>query len=178
MAEEQVILVNESDEPLGLMPKMEAHEKARLHRAFSVFVFNDKGELLLQQRAADKYHSPELWTNTCCSHQRDGETNIGAGKRRLHEEMGFVCDLNEVFWFVYKAPFDNGLTEHELDHVMVGYYNKNPIINKEEVESYKWMTLDAVKNDMENHPEIYTAWFKIIFKESYDRLKSKKSKSR
>jgi len=170
MKEEQVILVNESDEQLGLMPKMEAHEKARLHRAFSVFVFNDKGELLLQQRAADKYHSPELWTNTCCSHQRDGETNIEAGKRRLEEEMGFVCDLKEVFWFVYKAPFDNGLTEHELDHVMVGYFDENPIINKEEVESYKWMTLEAVKKDIENHPEKYTAWFKIIFKESYAKL--------
>ncbi len=172
MKEEQVILVNESDEQLGLMPKMEAHEKARLHRAFSVFVFNEKGELMLQQRAADKYHSPNLWTNTCCSHQRDGETNIEAGKRRLQEEMGFVCDLKEVFWFVYKAPFDNGLTEHELDHVMVGYFNENPVINKEEVESYKWMTLDAVKNDIENRPEIYTAWFKIIFKESYEKLKN------
>jgi len=172
MKEEQVILVNESDEQLGLMPKMEAHEKARLHRAFSVFVFNEKGELMLQQRAADKYHSPNLWTNTCCSHQRDGETNIEAGKRRLQEEMGFVCDLKEVFWFVYKAPFDNGLTEHELDHVMVGYFNGNPLINKEEVESYKWMTLDAVKNDIENQPEIYTAWFKIIFKESYEKLKN------
>jgi len=172
MTEEKVILVNESDEQLGLMPKMEAHEKAKLHRAFSVFVFNDKGELLLQQRAANKYHSPKLWTNTCCSHQRDGETNIGAGKRRLQEEMGFVCDLKEVFWFVYKAPFDNGLTEHELDHVMVGYFNENPIINKEEVESYKWMTLNAVKIDIENNPKLYTAWFKIIFKESYEKLRS------
>ena len=175
MKEEQVVLVNESDEQLGLMPKMEAHKKASLHRAFSVFIFNDKGELMLQQRAADKYHSPNLWTNTCCSHQRDGETNIAAGKRRLQEEMGFVCDLKEVFWFVYKAPFDNGLTEHELDHVMVGHFNKTPVINKEEVESYKWMTLDAVKNDIKNHPEIYTAWFKIIFKESYEKLRSKMS---
>ncbi len=170
MTEEQVILVNENDEQLGLMPKMEAHEKARLHRAFSVFVFNDNGELLLQQRAADKYHSPTLWTNTCCSHQRDGESNIEAGKRRLQEEMGFVCDLKEVFWFVYKAPFDNGLTEHELDHVMVGYFNGYPEINKDEVESYKWMTLEDVKIDIKNHPEYYTEWFKIIFKESYAKL--------
>lgn len=170
MTEEQVILVNENDEQLGLMPKMEAHEKARLHRAFSVFVFNDDGELLLQQRAADKYHSPTLWTNTCCSHQRDGESNIEAGKRRLQEEMGFVCDLKEVFWFVYKAPFDNGLTEHELDHVMVGYFNGYPEINKDEVESYKWMTLEDVKTDIKNHPEYYTEWFKIIFKESYAKL--------
>lgn len=171
MKEEQVILVNEKDEQLGLMPKMEAHEKARLHRAFSVFVFNDKKELLLQQRAADKYHSPNLWTNTCCSHQRDGEANIDAGKRRLQEEMGFVCDLKEVFWFVYQAPFDNGLTEHELDHVMIGYYNDDPVINKEEVENFKWMTLDNVKKDIKNKPENYTEWFKIIFKESYEKLK-------
>ena len=136
MKQENVILVNEQDKQLGLMPKMEAHEKALLHRAFSVFVFNEKGELLLQQRAADKYHSPNLWTNTCCSHQRDRETNIDAGKRRLQEEMGFACDLKEVFWFVYKAPFDNGLTEHELDHVMVGFYNNNPVINKVEVYSF------------------------------------------
>lgn len=168
--EEKVILVDRQDNPLGLMPKMEAHEKAVLHRAFSVFIFNDKGELLLQQRAADKYHSPLLWTNTCCSHQRNGETNIEAGKRRLFEEMGFTTSLKEVFWFVYKAPFDNGLTEHELDHVLVGKFNDKPIINKEEVESYKWMSLEAVKTDIEAQPEIYTEWFKIIFKESYDKL--------
>ncbi|WCC45420.1 isopentenyl-diphosphate Delta-isomerase [Tenacibaculum finnmarkense] len=169
---EQVILVDAHDNPIGLMEKIEAHEKALLHRAFSVFVFNDKKELMLQQRAADKYHSPLLWTNTCCSHQRDGETNLGAGKRRLQEEMGFICDLKEVFSFIYKAPFDNGLTEHELDHVMVGTFNDRPNINKEEVESHKWMTLEAVKKDMEENPEIYTAWFKIIFKESYDILKN------
>ena len=152
------------------MPKMEAHEKAALHRAFSVFIFNDEGELMLQQRAADKYHSPLLWTNTCCSHQRDGETSLEAGKRRLQEEMGFITDLEEVFWFVYKAPFDNGLTEHELDHVMVGTFNGAPSINKEEVEAYKWMTLDAVKEDMKVNPDNYTAWFKIIFQESYSKL--------
>ncbi len=168
---EQVILVDVHDNPIGLMEKIEAHEKALLHRAFSVFVFNDKKELMLQQRASDKYHSPLLWTNTCCSHQRDGETNLGAGKRRLQEEMGFVCELKEVFSFIYKAPFDNGLTEHELDHVMVGTFNDEPNINKEEAESYKWMPLEAVKKDMEEKPEIYTAWFKIIFKESYDVLK-------
>ncbi|MFO7672898.1 MAG: isopentenyl-diphosphate Delta-isomerase [Lutibacter sp.] len=167
MQEEQVILVNEKDEKIGLMPKMEAHEKAVLHRAFSVFVFNDKNELLLQQRAAHKYHSPLLWTNTCCSHQRDGEENIEAGKRRLEEEMGFVCELKEVTWFIYKAPFDNGLTEHELDHILIGYYNENPILNKEEVESFKWMTIEEVKHDMQIHPEIYTEWFKIIFDKYY-----------
>ncbi len=171
MIEEQVILVNENDEQIGLMPKMEAHEKAVLHRAFSVFIFNKKRELLLQQRAADKYHSPNLWTNTCCSHQRNGETNIEAGKRRLQEEMGFSCDIKEVFSFIYQAPFDNGLTEHELDHVMVGYFNEDPNINRDEVESYHWMTLDSVKKDIELHPKKYTEWFKIIFKESFKKLK-------
>ena len=168
MVEEQVILVNELDEQVGLMPKMEAHEKALLHRAFSVFVFNDKGELLLQQRAACKYHSPLLWTNTCCSHQRDGETSLGAGERRLQEEMGFVCELKEVFTFIYKAPFDNGLTEHELDHVMIGAYNKDPEINKEEVASFKWMTVEDVKGAMDNQPELYTVWFQIIFEKYYN----------
>ncbi len=176
MIEEEVILVNEQDKQLGLMPKMEAHKKALLHRAFSVFVFNKKNELLLQQRAKEKYHSPELWTNTCCSHQRNGETNLEAGKRRLYEEMGFVCDLKEVFWFVYKAPFDNGLTEHELDHVMVGYYDEDPVINREEVENFQWMTMDDVKNDIRKHPEKYTEWFKIIFRESFDKLEVRDGK--
>lgn len=170
--EELVVLVDEYDNQVGLMPKMEAHEKAILHRAFSVFVFNDQGELMLQQRAATKYHSPLLWTNTCCSHQRDGETSLAAGKRRLQEEMGFVCDLTEVFQFVYKAPFDNGLTEYELDHVMIGTYNGEPNVNPEEVASHKWMPLEDVKNDMEDNPQQYTAWFKIIFKEYYHRLRS------
>jgi len=170
MIEEKVILVNEKDEQIGLMPKLEAHEKAILHRAFSVFVLNSKGELMLQQRAAQKYHSPMLWTNTCCSHQRDGESNIEAGKRRLFEEMGFVCELKEVFSFIYKAPFDNGLTEHELDHVMVGEYEESPKINKEEVNAFKWMPLEAVKTDIELQPEIYTEWFKIIFEKFYNHL--------
>lgn len=167
---EYVILVDTNDQQIGLMEKIEAHEKALLHRAFSVFIFNEKGELMLQQRAVSKYHSPLLWTNTCCSHQRDGESNLQAGKRRLQEEMGFVTDLREIFSFIYKAPFNNGLTEHELDHVMVGSYNDVPVLNKEEVESYKWMSLENVKKDIEENPEIYTAWFKIIFDKSYEKL--------
>ena len=168
--EENVILVDEKDNQIGLMPKMEAHEKGLLHRAFSVFIFNENGELLLQQRAKDKYHSPLLWTNTCCSHQRIGESNVEAGRRRLYEEMGFTVDLKEIFSFIYKAPFDNGLTEHELDYVLIGRYDDVPNINKEEVASYKWMTLQDVKKDIENSPKIYTEWFKIIFEKSYDRL--------
>ncbi|MEW4925679.1 isopentenyl-diphosphate Delta-isomerase [Algibacter sp. 2305UL17-15] len=173
MKEEKVILVNEQDEQIGLMPKMEAHEKAVLHRAFSVFIFNDKNELMLQQRALSKYHSPGLWTNTCCSHQRDGESNIEAGKRRLQEEMGFVVDLKESISFIYKAPFDNGLTEHEYDHVLLGAYNGVPIINKEEVADWKWMPLEAVKDDISSHPELYTAWFKVIFDKFYEHINIK-----
>ncbi|MFH6604828.1 isopentenyl-diphosphate Delta-isomerase [Maribacter algicola] len=168
--EESVILVNENDEQVGTMPKMEAHEKALLHRAFSVFIMNDKGETLLQQRAASKYHSPLLWTNTCCSHQREGENNIEAGKRRLREEMGFETQLKELFSFIYKAPFDNGLTEHELDHVMLGNYNEPPIINREEVADWKWMLPKDVKKDIAENPESYTAWFKIIFDRFYDHI--------
>ncbi|WP_435625050.1 isopentenyl-diphosphate Delta-isomerase [Flagellimonas sp.] len=177
MKEENVILVNEDDQPIGLMPKMEAHEKAVLHRAFSVFIVNDAGEIMLQQRAGDKYHSPLLWTNTCCSHQREGETNIEAGKRRLHEEMGFTVDLKELFSFIYKAPFDNGLTEHELDHVMVGYYNDVPNINPEEVANWKWMHPSEVKEDISENPQEYTAWFKIIFERFYDYIVEHSEKS-
>ena len=170
LQEEKVILVNENDEKIGLMPKLEAHEKGVLHRAFSVFVFNDKEELMLQQRALSKYHSPGLWTNTCCSHQRDGETSIEAGKRRLEEEMGFTTNLKETTSFIYKAPFDNGLTEHELDHILVGTYNDEPAINLDEVADWKWMPLSEVKKDVEENPDNYTAWFKIIFKKFYENL--------
>ena len=178
MVEEQVVLVNEKDEQIGLMAKMEAHEKAVLHRAFSVFIFNSKNELMLQQRAAHKYHSPLLWTNTCCSHQRDGESNIQAGTRRLQEEMGFECDLKETTSFIYKAPFDNGLTEHELDHIMVGYYENPPVINPGEVEAWKWMPLEAVKSDIKLQPSLYTAWFKIIFEKFYKHINTNNESNR
>ncbi|MBC7607831.1 MAG: isopentenyl-diphosphate Delta-isomerase [Burkholderiales bacterium] len=170
MKEENVILVNEKDEQIGTMPKLEAHEKAILHRAFSVFILNDQKEIMLQQRAHQKYHSPLLWTNTCCSHQREGETNIQAGSRRLLEEMGFQTPLKELFHFIYKAPFDNGLTEHELDHVMIGYFNGNPLINTDEVEDWKWMKIEAVKEDMVQNSGLYTVWFRIIFDEFYHYL--------
>lgn len=168
--EEKVILVDTNDEPIGLMEKMEAHRLGLLHRAFSVFVLNSKNEIMLQQRAAHKYHSPLLWTNTCCSHQRAGESNLEAGSRRLFEEMGFTTPLKEHFHFIYKAPFDNGLTEHELDHVMVGYSDEEPNINPDEVESWKWMSIEAVKQDMQENPSEYTAWFTIIFEEFYHHL--------
>tara|TARA_B110000240_G_scaffold194828_1_gene243170 strand:+ start:1687 stop:2202 length:516 start_codon:yes stop_codon:yes gene_type:complete len=169
---EEVILVDTSDNPIGTMPKMEAHEKAALHRAFSVFIINKEGQLMLQQRAFHKYHSPGLWTNTCCSHQRLGETNLEAGARRLQEEMGFETPLEELFSFIYKAPFDNGLTEHELDHILLGYYDAVPEINEEEVASWKWMDLEQVAEEKKTKPENYTVWFKIIFDRFYKHIKS------
>lgn len=170
MAKEKVILVNEKDEQIGLMEKIEAHEKALLHRAFSVFVFNNKNELMIQQRAHSKYHSPGLWTNTCCSHQREGESNIDAGKRRLQEEMGFTTPLKETISFIYKAPFDNGLTEHEYDHILIGYFEGEPDLNPEEVADWKWMSLEDLKEDMSKNPDIYTEWFKIIFDKYYTHI--------
>lgn len=170
MGTDSVILVNEKDEQIGVMEKIEAHEKALLHRAFSVFVFNEKNELMIQQRALEKYHSPGLWTNTCCSHQREGESNIAAGRRRLQEEMGFTTDLKETISFIYKAPFDNGLTEHEYDHILVGEFHQDPNPNPEEVADWKWMSLEAIKKDMEAHPEVYTEWFKIIFDKYYSTI--------
>jgi isopentenyl-diphosphate delta-isomerase len=158
-----VILVDENDKPIGQMEKIEAHEKGLLHRAFSVFIYNDKNELLLQQRALTKYHTPGLWTNTCCSHQNVGENNIEAGQRRLMEEMGFSVPLEDTMSFTYKAPFENGLTEHEFDHILVGYYNNEPNPNPDEVADWKWVSLENVQKDIALHPEKYTAWFKIIF---------------
>lgn len=159
---EFVILVDEQNNELGAMEKQEAHEKAVLHRAFSVFVFNSKGELLLQQRALDKYHSAGLWTNTCCSHPRMGEDTKDAAQRRLKEEMGFETPLEGKGTFIYKAAFDNGLTEHELDFIYTGIYDQNPEINKQEVNDYSWLSLNEVQQDIATYPEKYTAWFKII----------------
>ncbi len=176
MQEEHVILVNKQDEPIGLCPKMEAHQKALLHRAFSVFVFNDEGKLLMQQRAAHKYHSPKLWTNTVCSHQRQGESNVEAGKRRLQEEMGMQTELKEIFHFIYKARFDNGLTEHELDHVLIGFSNNQPVINTDEVMNFRWERLENIQKDIQNNPKKYTEWFKIIFQNSLQNLQKELDK--
>ncbi|GAB1447759.1 MAG: isopentenyl-diphosphate Delta-isomerase [Bacteroidetes bacterium] len=159
---EEVILVDEQDNEIGLMEKIEAHEKALLHRAFSVFVFNEKGELMLQQRALNKYHSGGLWTNTCCSHPRKGETVAEAAIRRLQEEMGFVCELELKHKFIYKAPFTNGLTEHELDYIFTGQFEGTPVLNPDEVESYRWISLSNLEKEIELEPEKFTIWFRII----------------
>ncbi len=168
--QEQVVLVNENDEPLGLMDKQEAHIKGVLHRAFSIFIFNNKNQVLLQQRSEEKYHSPLLWTNTCCSHPRKNESYLNGAQRRLYEEMGFTCQLEKKFDFIYKADVGQGLTEHELDHVFIGAFNGEPVLNKKEVNDYKWMSISEIENDLKNYPEKYTEWFKIIFKEYIHQL--------
>lgn len=167
---EEVILVNSDDQALGTMEKMEAHRQGLLHRAFSVFVFNDNNELMLQQRALDKYHSGGLWTNTCCSHPRSGESIMDAGKRRLQEEMGFVTDLTHLYSFIYKARLDNELTEHELDHVLIGKFDDAPKLNMDEAASWKFISMDDLKKDIELNPDNYTIWFKLIFEEVEPRL--------
>jgi isopentenyl-diphosphate delta-isomerase len=165
MSIEQVVLVDELDKEIGVMEKIEAHEKALLHRAFSIFVFNDAGQMMLQKRALSKYHSPGLWTNTCCSHPRPGEDLEQASIRRIVEEMGFQCEMREVFSFIYKAPFDHGLTEHELDHVFMSIYNGSPEINTDEVAEWKWVDVDELLADVVKNPDDYTVWFKIALKE-------------
>ncbi len=157
----EVILVNELDEAIGSMEKMEAHEKALLHRAFSVFLFNKKGEMLLQKRAATKYHSPSLWTNACCSHPMPGEPTEQAALRRLQEELGFTTAIHKAFHFTYKAVFDNGLTEHEFDHVFVGEYEGDMQLNTEEVSEVCYKTIAAIKAEIVADSSAYTEWFKI-----------------
>jgi isopentenyl-diphosphate delta-isomerase len=165
MMEEQVILVDESDRPIGLAEKMQAHRDGLLHRAFSIFVTNAKGELLLQKRSRSKYHSGGLWTNTCCSHPRPGETTVVAAQRRLQEEMGFSCDLREIFSFTYQAKLDNELSEHEFDRVFVGEFNGKPILNPEEAEDWCWISINDLRDDIRSHPDRYTFWLKICFEE-------------
>ncbi len=167
---EQVILVDEQDNETGIMEKMQAHVEGRLHRAISVFIFNGRGEMLLQQRAADKYHSPLLWTNACCSHPRPGETTTAAAHRRLREEMGISCDLFEVFSFTYKAEMDRGLTEHEYDHVFLGISNAEPLPRADEAAAWKHVRMQELQEDMKNDPAKYTAWFRICMSEHLQQL--------
>ena len=163
MTEEQVILVDEQDNELGVMEKLEAHRIPTLHRAISVFIVNTKGEWLLQQRALGKYHSNCLWTNTCCSHPRPGESNLEAARRRLQEEMGMEAELSELFHFMYREVLDNDLTEYELDHVFVGISDQVPKINADEVHNYKYVAYEDLKEDIKNNPWNYTVWFlKIV----------------
>ena len=171
MSEEKVILVDKNDNQVGLMPKLEAHEKGVLHRAFSIFIFNSKYELLLQKRASSKYHSGGLWTNTCCSHPREGEDTLDAANRRLDEEMGIKTSLRKVYDFIYKAELDNQLTEHEFDHVFYGVCDNDPILNKDEAEDFKWVDMETLNNDIIKNEDDYKVWFKIAFEYFYNYLK-------
>ena len=159
----KVILVDEQDQELGVMEKMEAHQKGLLHRAFSVFIFNEKGEMLLQQRSINKYHSGGLWTNACCSHPRPGEDIQRAAQRRLYEELGFVTSIEEIFDFIYKSPFENGLTEHEFDHVFIGIHDHPIDPDKKEVNDFCFKSMDEIKSSLKSSPAQFTAWFHIAF---------------
>ena len=165
---EEVILVNEKDQPIGQMEKMEAHQKGLLHRAFSVLIFNSSDQVLLQKRASNKYHSGGLWTNTCCSHPRPGEKVLESANRRLMEEMGMTADLTERFHFIYKTDLDNDLVEHELDHVLVGQSDDLPKLNSDEAEDFKYIDLETLKQELKSSPENYTVWFKIIMEAYFD----------
>lgn len=165
-----VILVNEKDEILGSIEKLEAHEKGLLHRAFSIFVFNSNNELLIHQRAFGKYHSEGLWTNTCCSHPSPGETVLEAAHRRLQEEMGFDCEMQQSFHFIYKAELDNNLIEHELDHVVIGQSDQTPNLNPEEAIDFKYIGLADLLVDISKNPSNYTFWFKTILQIHFDQL--------
>lgn len=168
--EEKVVLVDENDCELGTMPKMEAHQKAVLHRAISVFILNKRGEWLLQRRALSKYHSSGLWSNTACTHPRPNETYLEAANRRLKEEMGMECELTDLFNFIYKGKLDNELTEHELDHVFVGYSEQIPNFNAEEVCDYQYINFDELKKDIHANPDKYTYWFKHVFENVQKQL--------
>ncbi len=158
---DKIILVNENDEEIGIEEKLKVHKEGILHRAFSIFIFNDKQQLLIQKRAKTKYHSSGLWSNTCCSHPRANEILINAARRRLVEEMGFDCELKEIYKFIYKTNIDQ-LIEYEYDHILIGNYNFSPMINNKEVEDWKWINVRSLKRDIKNCPDKYTYWFKVL----------------
>ena len=174
MGTDFVILVDEQDNELGTMEKLQAHLEARLHRAISIFIFNSNKELLLQKRAATKYHSANLWTNTCCSHPKPNEKTADAAHRRLQEEMGIDCSLQSVFSFTYLAKLENGITEHEFDHVFLGFTNDIPTLNAEEASTYKYVSLDQIENELKQNPEQFTVWFKLIFERVKSELSQRK----
>lgn len=169
--EEQLILVDEHDNEVGTMGKLEAHKRGLLHRCFSIFVFHPDGRLMLQKRAKEKYHSGGLWTNTCCGHQRPGEASNEAAHRRLQFEMGFDCPLEEVHTFLYKAELNNGITEHEFDHVFVGSFDGTPELNPEEAEDWKWVEPAELQRDFGEHPDRYTYWLRISFADVLDKVR-------
>ena len=170
----KIILVDKKDKEIGVEFKIKAHKEGKLHRAFSIFIFNSKGDLLLQKRLPEKYHSGGLWTNTCCSHPNSGETIMSSAHRRLKEEMGFDCDLKEIFSFIYKVKLDKDIIEYEFDHVLVGKFNGNPKINNNEAEDFKWVSLKFLTRDIKQHSENYTYWFKKCCNKVIKTAKNKK----
>ncbi|MCM8532362.1 MAG: isopentenyl-diphosphate Delta-isomerase [Lentisphaeraceae bacterium] len=169
---EYVILVDTEDNEIGKMEKMQAHEESQLHRAFSVFLFNEKGEMLIHRRADHKYHSGGLWTNACCSHPRPGEATEAAAHRRLGEELGMDCEIEEKFSFLYKRALDHGLTEHELDHVFTGSWQEIPDFNEDEVAECKFISIDDLQDSMSTSPELYTEWFRIVCEQHGEKIYS------
>lgn len=169
--QEEVILVDRNDRPIGSKSKLLAHRDGDLHRAFSVFLFNDNGELLLQKRAISKYHSGGLWSNTCCSHPRIAEDTLAAAQRRLNEEMGLDLDLDHAFSFTYRVQFESGLWEHEYDHVFFGNFNGQPIADPDEVSDWKWMSMTDLEQDINRNPHVYTFWFKFAYAKVSDTYK-------
>lgn len=170
---EKIILVDKNDNKIGIGEKLQTHKEGKLHRGFSILIFNSKNELLIQKRAKIKYHSPGLWTNTCCSHPRKGKNLREEVKKRLKEEMGFECKLKKIFTFIYKVKFKNGLTEHEYDHVFIGKFDGKPNPNPKEVDDYKWISIEKIQKDIKKDPTKYTYWFKIIIEKFLDYKKSK-----
>lgn len=167
-----VILVDSQDAPVGIMEKLEAHQKGVLHRAYSIFLFNDKNELLLQKRAANKYHSADLWTNTCCSHPAPGEHLSASAQNRLIEEMGITTSLQPLFSFTYKTEFSDGLIEHELDHILIGRVNASPLPNPAEVSDWRYTNMDDISKEINDNPDGYTFWFKEIYKRVFNYILS------
>ncbi len=170
MERNTVVLVDENDNPIAEMDKLAAHEKGYLHRAFSIFIFNNNGELLLQQRANHKYHGAGLWTNTCCSHPQWEEDVKSSAIQRLNYEMGMQCDIKWVYSFIYNERVENNLIEHELDYVFVGYSEESPVLNRDEVQDYKWMEVKKILSDIEHNPTHYTIWFKYAFPELLSKI--------
>ncbi|MBW6441249.1 isopentenyl-diphosphate Delta-isomerase [Patescibacteria group bacterium] len=170
MTDKNIILVDESNKEIGYGEKLQVHQEGKLHRAFSILVFNVNGEIMLQKRAKSKYHSGGLWTNTCCSHPRVGEKTELAIHRRLKEEMGFDCNLKEVFSFIYKTQLDHSLFEHEFDHVFIGRFDNEPKINPEEADIWQWIKFSDLKKDIQENPDNYTVWFQIMMKKNCDLI--------
>lgn len=167
---DKVVLVDANDQPIDTMDKLEAHQKGLLHRAFSIFVFNSKKEFLLQKRASDKYHSAGLWSNTCCSHPRPDESLLDAANRRLQEEMGLNANLDALYSFIYKVAFTDGLIEHELDHVIVGFSDDIPLLNKDEASDWKYMSYEELHAMIQNKPDAFTEWFKMCYEKVFKQV--------